>query len=81
VLVKISNADSAAVANILVALNTSITHYDSGSQNFPDRIPFVGRVLSPRTTLFQENSIFQILFNEKFGKPGLRHEKNGCEKL
>jgi len=46
--------------------------------NFPDRAPFVGPGLSARTTLLQENSIFQILFDQKCGKPELtqfRHEQ------
>ena len=54
------------------------------SQTFTDRLQFVGPVLSPRSNLFQENSIFQTSFDQKFGKPGLtqmRHEQNGCEKL
>jgi len=33
---------------------------NSGSQTFSDREPFVGPVLSRRTTLFQENSMYQI---------------------
>ena len=56
----------------------------SGYQTFSDRVPFVGPVLSARNTLFQENSIFQILFDQKFGKPELtqfRHEQNVCENL
>jgi len=32
----------------------------SGSQTFSDRVPLVGAVLSTRTTLFQEKSVFQI---------------------
>jgi len=41
-------------------------------------------VLSTRTTLFQEKSMCQISFDQKFRKPGLtqmQHEQNGCEKL
>ena len=58
--------------------------YISGSQTFSDRVPFVGPILSPRTTLFQENSIYPISFDQKFGKADLtqmRHEQNVCEKL
>jgi len=58
--------------------------YTSGSQTFSHRVPFVGPVLSPRTTFLQENSIYQISFDQKFGKPKptqMRHEDNGCEKL
>ena len=57
---------------------------DGGCPTFSDRVPLVGPVLSARTTLFQENSIFQILLDQKFGKPELtqfRHELSGCEKL
>jgi len=60
------------------------TIYISGSQTFSHHIPFVVLVLSPRTTFLQENSIYQISFDQKFGKPELaqmRHEDNGCEKL
>jgi len=39
---------------------------DSGSQTFSDRVPFVAIVLPPHTTLFQENSIYQISFDQKF---------------
>jgi len=42
----------------------------------------VGSVLSSRTTLLQENLIFQILFDQKFGKQDLTqiwHEQNGRE--
>ena len=56
----------------------------SGFQTFPHRVPFVGAVLSPRTQLFRENPIYQILFDQRFGKLELtqmRHEQNGCEKL
>jgi len=38
----------------------------------------LGPVLSPRTTSFQEKSMCQISFDEKFGKPELtqmRHEE------
>jgi len=44
----------------------------------------MGRVLSPRVTLFQENSIYQIPIPQKFAKPDLtqiRQEQKGCEKL
>ena len=62
----------------------SISIYRSGSQTFSHHVPFVSPVLSPRTTLLQENSINQILFDLKFGKPELTqmwHEDNGCGKL
>jgi len=43
-----------------------------------DRVTFVGAVLGAlRTTLFHENSFYQISFDQTFGKPGLtqkRHE-------
>jgi len=57
--------------------------YASGSQTFSHHEPFVGPILSPRTTLLQENSIYQISFDQKFGKPELtqmRREDNGSEK-
>jgi len=57
----------------------------SNSQTFSDRAYHLWyRTLSPRTTLFQENSIHQKLFDQTIGKPELtqmRHEENGCEKL
>jgi len=75
----------------LNCINTLITRvtkfwllWASGSQTFSNHVPFVGPILSPRTTFLQENSIYQILFDHKFGKPELaqmRHEDNGCEKL
>jgi len=58
--------------------------YVSGTLTFSDRVPFVGSVLSACTTLFQENSIYHISLDRKFGKPELtqmRHEQNYCEKL
>jgi len=63
---------------------TKGSYNTSGSQTFSHHVPFVGPILSPRTTLLQENSICQISFDQKFGKPELtqmRHEDNGCEKL
>ena len=60
--------------------------FNSGSQTFSDRLLFVGRVVSPRSTLIEENPIYQnkISFDQKYGKPELtqtRHEQNSCEKL
>jgi len=45
---------------------------------------FVGPVLSTRNTLFQEKSVCQITFDQKFGKLELtqmRHKQIGCENL
>jgi len=39
-----------------LASSTAKSHYSSGFQFFSDHVPFVGAVLTPRTTLFQGNS-------------------------
>ena len=60
------------------------TLYCSGSQTFSDRVPSVGPILLPRTTLSQENSIYQMSFNQKFWKQKLtpiQHEQNRVEKI
>jgi len=43
-------------------------HSEQWFPNFISSRTIVGPILSARTTLFQENSIFQILFDQKFGK-------------
>jgi len=60
------------IFNTAVVLNLSLIAYYSGP------------VLSTCITSFQEKSMCQILFHQKFGKPDLKqtqHEQNGCEKL
>jgi len=47
--------------------------YSNVSQTFSHHVPFVGPIMSPRTTFLQENSIYKISFDHKFGKPELTH--------
>jgi len=51
-------------SSLLVA---SCLHEVSGSQAFSDHVPFVVPVLLARTTLYQEKSMCQISFDQKFG--------------
>jgi len=48
-------------------LAASCLHQVSGSQTFSDHVPFVGPVLSARTTLFQEKSMCQISVHDDLG--------------
>jgi len=55
-----------------IVSNTRVQHaVGQWFPTFSDRVPFVGPVLSPRTTLFQENSISPIWFDQKCGKSEL----------
>jgi len=54
-----------------VFIQSSVCFYASGSPTFSDREPFMGLVLSPHTSLFQQKSMCQISFDQKFGKPEL----------
>jgi len=49
---------------LVFPLVESTTLYSSGSQT-SHHVPFVGPILSLRTTLLQENSIYQIYYSIK----------------